>query len=83
MEKVLTYTVHLEPAEEGGYTVTVPALPAVVTEGDTYEEALAMAEEAILLYIEHLVAEGSEVPVEKSSSMPLDARIKIKAPASR
>jgi hypothetical protein len=34
--KTLTYTIHLEPAEEGGYTVTVPALPGCVTEGDTY-----------------------------------------------
>ena len=83
METVLTYTVHLEPAEEGGYTVTVPALPPVVTEGDTYDEALAMAEEAILLYIEHLVAEGREVPVEESSSVALVTRIKIKAPAVR
>ena len=47
----LTYTVILDPAEEGGYTVTVPALPAVVTEGDTYEEAIEMAKDAISLYL--------------------------------
>ena len=83
MEKVLTYTVHLEPAAEGGYTVTVPALPAVVTEGDSYEDALAMAEEAIQLYLEYLVAQGREVPIEKSSVLPIDTRIKITAPVSR
>ena len=33
------YTVLFEPAEEGGYVVTCPALPGLVTEGDTYEEA--------------------------------------------
>ena len=32
------YTILLTP-EEGGYTVTVPALPAIATEGDTVEEA--------------------------------------------
>ena len=30
-----------EAAEEGGYTVTVPDLPGCVSEGDTFEEALA------------------------------------------
>ena len=39
-----TYTVVFEPDEEaGGYTVTYPALPGLVTEGDTLEEARAMA----------------------------------------
>ena len=28
-----TYTVILEPAEEGGYVVHVPAFPEIVTEG--------------------------------------------------
>ncbi len=47
MDRDLTYTIHLEPAEEGGYVVTVPALPAVITQGDNYAEAIAMAEDAI------------------------------------
>jgi len=46
-----TYTVVLEPAEEGGYTVRVPALPEVVTEGDTEAEALKMAKDAIELVL--------------------------------
>ncbi len=33
------YTVVFEPAEEGGYVVTVPALPGCVTEGDTFERS--------------------------------------------
>ena len=41
------YTVLFEPAEEGGYVVTCPALPGLVTEGDTYEEAHQRAVEAI------------------------------------
>ena len=42
-----TYTVILEPAEEGGFIVHVPALPEVVTEGDSEAEALAMAKDAV------------------------------------
>lgn len=40
-ETVYTYTVLFEPAAEGGYTVTVPMLPGVITEGDTLEVARA------------------------------------------
>lgn len=36
-----SYTVLFEPAEEGGFVVTCPALPGLVTEGDTLEEARA------------------------------------------
>ena len=46
-----TYTVLFEPAEEGGYVVTVPALPGCVTQGETLEEAREMATDAILGYI--------------------------------
>jgi antitoxin HicB len=57
-----TYAIVLEPQEEGGYTVSVPALPEVVTEGDTEVEAIAMAREAIELAIEHRLAKGMEIP---------------------
>ncbi len=42
----------LEPSDEGGYTVTVPALPGCISEGDTKAEALANIREAIELYLE-------------------------------
>ncbi|HLI87692.1 MAG TPA: type II toxin-antitoxin system HicB family antitoxin [Ktedonobacteraceae bacterium] len=45
-------TVVLEPSDEGGYTVYVPALPGCISEGDTKEEALANIREAIKLYLE-------------------------------
>jgi antitoxin HicB len=43
----------MEPAEEGGFIVHVPALPEVATCGDTEDEALAMARQAIELVLEH------------------------------
>jgi len=54
----------LEPSEEGGYTVTVPALPGCISEGDTKEEALRNIREAIELYLE---------PVEDDTSLSPDA----------
>jgi predicted RNase H-like HicB family nuclease len=44
------YTVLFEPAEDGKYVVTCAALPGLVTEGDTLEEARAMAADAIRGY---------------------------------
>ncbi len=42
----------LEPSDEGGYTVIVPALPGCISEGDSREEALRNIQEAITLYLE-------------------------------
>lgn len=60
--KTLTFTVYLEPQPEGGFTATVPAIPEVVTEGDTKAEALAMTEEAIRAVIAHRRDHGVEMP---------------------
>lgn len=62
----VSFTVLFEPAEEGGYVVTVPALPGCVTEGDTLEEAQAMAKEAILAYIESLRKDDQPIPADVS-----------------
>ena len=58
------YTVLIEKNEEGGYTVTVPSLPGCITQGDTPEEAITNAEEAIMGYIEALKDIGKPVPIE-------------------
>ncbi len=56
------YKILLTKEEEGGYMVTVPALAGCITQGDTIEEALAMAQEAIELYIEELQSRGEKIP---------------------
>ncbi len=59
------YTIILEPdTEAGGYTVTVPALPGCITQGETIEQCIERAQEAIAGYIESLRAEGEPIPVE-------------------
>jgi antitoxin HicB len=59
------YTIILEPDnEEGGYTVTVPALPGCITQGETIEQCIERAREAIAGYIESLIADGELVPKE-------------------
>jgi antitoxin HicB len=62
--EVFTYTVVFEPDEQaGGYVVTCPALPGLVTEGDTLEEARARAAGAIRCYLESLRKDGLPLPL--------------------
>lgn len=56
------YEVVLMHEDDGGVSVTVPALPGCVSQGETREEALAMIREAIEVYIESLVAHGDPIP---------------------
>jgi len=63
-KQVRDFTAFFEPAQEGGYVVTVPALPGCMTQGETFEEAMAMAKDAIEGYLQALNDLKKEVPVE-------------------
>jgi predicted RNase H-like HicB family nuclease len=56
------YEVVLVPEAEGGFTVLVPELPSVATQGETVEDALDMAKEAIELYLETMDEDGIPIP---------------------
>jgi predicted RNase H-like HicB family nuclease len=76
--KRLTYRILLNREPEGGYTVTVPALPGCVTYGENVDEAIAMAKEAIELYIESLVEHNEPIPDESNTleySITLDKAV--------
>ena len=60
----LRFKVVLEREPEGGFSVFVPALPGCHTQGETEEEALASAKEAIECYLESLKQDGLPVPDE-------------------
>lgn len=64
-QKILKYTAIFEPAEEGGYIVSVPALPGCATQGETFEDAIYMIKDAIQLYLSVLKEDGEEIPQEK------------------
>ena len=49
---IATVPLELEPQPEGGYTVTSPIVPGMVTEGDTVEECLEMAQDCFDAVIE-------------------------------
>lgn len=59
---VRTYTFVFDPDPEGGFVVTCPALPGLVTHGATIEEAREMARDAMEGYIGTLIEDGEPVP---------------------
>ena len=61
---MIRYTVVLEKEKEGGFVVSVPALPGCFTQGDSRAEALENAREAIGAYLEELRSRGEEIPIE-------------------
>lgn len=62
MDQEIRYSVTLRPEPEGGFTVRVPALAEIVTYGETEEEALANAREAIELVLESRAERGETIP---------------------
>jgi predicted RNase H-like HicB family nuclease len=76
-----TYTVHIEPEEDGGYVVTVPALPGCVTQGETYEGAVAMAQEAVEGFLEALAKAGEPIPREAQPTAAFTTAIRVRRPS--
>lgn len=56
----------LEPDEEGGYTVTSPYDPALITQADTIEEAFEMARDAAAT-LEEGRAKLAKMPARKKA----------------
>ena len=67
MNQQHTYRILLNKEPEGGYTVNVPALPGCITYGDSIDESITMAKEAIGLYLESLVEHGEVIPSEENT----------------
>jgi antitoxin HicB len=54
--------VHLEPQPEGGWTITSPDIPELITEADTPEEIEANVRDAFRVVLEIYEDRGSSVP---------------------
>lgn len=76
----ISLAVIFRPEPEGGFTVTVPSLPGCITYGKNLAEAHRMAEEAITLYLQDMIAEGEALPQDTSSYL---TQLEIKVPSRR
>ncbi|HEV7892629.1 MAG TPA: type II toxin-antitoxin system HicB family antitoxin [Pyrinomonadaceae bacterium] len=70
-----TYTVVITPNDPDGYLVTCPALPGLVTQGDTFDEARAMAADAIACHLESIIEDGLPIPVDETIIMPVSVKV--------
>ena len=63
-QATFNFTVIYEQLSTGGYNVIVPAIPEIVTYGETLEEAREMASDAIRCFLESAIETGEPIPKE-------------------
>ena len=76
------YAIVLEPESEGGFSVSIPALPEAHTQGDTVEEAIENAREVALAVVRDRRAHGESIPPSDADGVRLE-RITVAMPAPR
>lgn len=74
------FTIVLQPEAEGGFSVSVPSLVGCYTQGDTFEEAVQNAKDAIEGHVASLIAHGHEVPVEAAPGITMWLEVEAPVP---
>lgn len=72
-----SFTVLFQPVEERRYVVTCPALPGLVTEGETLERAGTMAHDAVQANVESVRKDHLPIPPDNP---PLQEEIRVLLP---
>ena len=83
MRNEVTYTFHIEHEQEGGFWGYFPSLPGCFTQGETLEEVVFMAKDALAGYLECLLAHGDPIPLEKPRSERMVLDLPISASIAR
>ena len=79
MKTDLAYRLVIEE-RDGVYIASFPSLPGCHTWGNTFEEAVKNAEEALAVYMETLAVNGDNIPEETSIDRPVSLGIVVHAP---
>lgn len=76
--KIYQYTAVFEPDEKfGGFTVTIPALPGCISEGNTFEISLKNIKEAASLYIEVMQNKNFDIPREEKGVVIVPVEVMV------
>ena len=78
--EVRSYTVVIEPAEEGGFWAYAPALPGCFTQAASLDEVVRLAQEAVGGFVEMLAKLGKPIPFEHPRSQRSTFNIEVKTP---
>ena len=65
----MNYPALFTPAEEGGFVVTFPDIPEAITQGDTFEEAMEMAEDVLLSSVEIYFDDERAFPLSRPAGI--------------
>ena len=79
--KIVTYRVRIEPGTDCGYIASFPALPGCHTQGNSIEEALINAEDALGVYVASLLADGEPVPGEPIKAASFEMSLSAVVPS--
>ncbi|MEK7583553.1 MAG: type II toxin-antitoxin system HicB family antitoxin [Patescibacteria group bacterium] len=82
MEEERIYKINLKKDPEGGYVVTVPALPGCVTWGKNQKQALEMAEEAIEGFLEALAKADRKLPTDRRAARLHESLVHVRISAT-
>ena len=82
VNQLVEYQVLIAPAEEGGFTVAVPALPGCVTQGETFDEAVEMARDCIEGFLACLAESGEPIPNEPTPPGSKAIRMEVTRPVA-
>jgi predicted RNase H-like HicB family nuclease len=74
-----TYALSIEKYPDG-YLAYFPALPGCNTWGETYEDAVKYAEDALAGYLDALIAHGDKIPEETDTAAPVSLGVTVRTP---
>ena len=81
MSEVRSYTLVIEhDPDDGGYLASFPALKGCQTWGQTYEEAVRYAEEALALFIEVMIEDNEPLPIDNGGPGVATLSVTIRVP---
>lgn len=78
----MRYTVVLVPGKVAAYVAYVPAIPGCVTQGDSLEDAIAMAQDAAEALLADMAEDGEELPIEVPGAVVATIEVAVPTPVA-
>lgn len=80
---MISYFAAFDPDPKTGvFVVTVPDIPECVTQGDTFDEAMDMAQDVIAMELDHRIRHNLEIPISEEALRVLGKRLIVSTVAA-
>lgn len=77
VEYAYTVVIHPGDGDEGGFWAEVPALPGCNSQGETYQQTIEHARQAIEGYLRMLIKRGEPIPTERQPKSTITMTVKV------